>query len=374
MDVVPVLSSKDLSRFIRLPHSIYAGDPLWVAPLNGDERTRLTPGKNPFFEHAEAAYFLAREAGQDVGRVAVSVDRNYDSFQGERQAAFGFLESESAGAVEALLRAAEGWALDRGAEVLRGPFNFTSNDDCGLLIRGFEHPPVLLMPYNKPSYPGWVEAAGLTKAKDLYAFRIRVANPLDDRVSRVASKVREHNGITVRPLEMKRFREDLERVKEVYNSAWERNWGFVPMTEREIDHMAAQLKPAVTPELVLFAELAGRTVGFLLALPDVNQALRPLRGRLFPLGFARLLWSMPRVRDARLMALGVTAGYRRRGVEAALVAAIWKHMNELRFDNLEVGWTLEDNDLVNRLIETVGGDHYKTYRIYERRLDAAAAA
>jgi len=368
VDVVSVVSPKDLARFIRLPHSIYAGDPLWVAPLDSDERARLTPGKNPFFEHAEAAYFLARDGAKDVGRIAVSIDRNHDAFQGERQAAFGFLEAESAAALAELLQTAERWASARGAEVLRGPLNFTTNDDCGLLIRGFEHSPALLMPYNKPSYPTWVDAAGMKKAKDLYAFRISVANPLPDQIVRVAEKVRAHHGIVVRPLSMKRFDEDLGRVKEVYNSAWENNWGFVPMTDHEIDHMAAQLKPAVVPGMVLFAEIEGKPVGFVLALPDVNQALRPLRGRLFPLGVFRLLWSLPRVRDGRLMALGVRAGYRRRGIEALLIHDLHRTLIAKSYVDFEVGWTLEDNDLVNRLIETMRGEHYKTYRIYERRL------
>jgi GNAT superfamily N-acetyltransferase len=167
---------------------------------------------------------------------------------------------------------------------------------------------------------------------------------------------------------MKRFDEDLGRVKEVYNSAWENNWGFVPMTDHEIDHMAAQLKPAVVPGMVLFAEIEGKPVGFVLALPDVNQALRPLRGRLFPLGVFRLLWSLPRVRDGRLMALGVRAGYRRRGIEALLIHDLHRTLIAKSYVDFEVGWTLEDNDLVNRLIETMRGEHYKTYRIYERRL------
>jgi len=368
VDVVSVVTPKDLARFIRLPHSIYAGDPLWVAPLDSDERARLTPGKNPFFEHAEAAYFLARDGARDVGRIAVSIDQNHDSTHGEKQAAFGFFEAESAAAAAELLQATERWGSARGAEVLRGPLNFTTNDDCGLLIHGFEHPPTLLMPYNKPSYPAWMDAAGMTKAKDLYAFRISVAHPLPDQVVRVAEKVRAHHGIVMRPLNMKRFGEELQRVKEVYNSAWEKNWGFVPMTDHEIDHMAAQLKPAVVPDLVLFAEIEGKPIGFLLALPDVNQALRPLRGKLFPFGLIRLLWSLPRVRDGRLMALGVREGYRRRGIEALLIHELHRVMNAKGYVNLEVGWTLEDNDLVNRLIETVHGEHYKTYRIYERRL------
>ncbi|HEY3155486.1 MAG TPA: N-acetyltransferase [Candidatus Eisenbacteria bacterium] len=371
MDVVPVLGPKDLARFIRYPHLIYRGDPRWVAPLASDERTRLTPGKNPFFEHAEAVYLMARDRGRDVGRVAASVDRNFDQFQGERQAAFGFLEAESADAVAALLQAAENWGRERGARVLRGPLNFTTNDDCGLLIRGFEHPPTILMPYNQPTYPAWVEAAGFKKAKDLYAFKVPIPETPEleiPQIARIAQKVRERFRVRVRPINMKRFGEELQRVKEIYNSAWDKNWGFVPMTDREIDHMAAQLKPAIVPELAIFAEIDGESVGFALAIPDVNVALKPLHGRLFPFGIVRLLWTLPRIRTSRLMALGVKAGYRRRGIDAALVHQAAVASKALGHVWCEVGWTLEDNDLVNRLIEAVNGERYKTYRIYERGL------
>ena len=371
MDVVPVVSPNDLTRFIRLQHQIYRDDPNWVAPLPSDEKIRLTPGKNPYFEHAEATYFLAREDGRDVGRIAASVDRNYDSIHGERQLAFGFLEAESAKAVEALVRAAERWGRERGAKVMRGPMNFTTNDDCGLLIRGFEEPPTILMPYNPPSYAAWLESAGMKKAKDLFAFRVPIpASPEQEipQVTRIARKCSERHRIHVRPLDMKHFEEELQKVKVIYNSAWEKNWGFVPMTEHEIDHMAGQLKPAIVPQLALFAEIDGETVGFALAIPDVNVVLKPIRGRLFPFGIVRLLWSLPRIRTLRLMALGVKAGFRRRGIDAALVhrAAVVSHARGYTW--CEVGWTLEDNDLINGLIEAVNGDRYKTYRIYERSL------
>ncbi|HYR52049.1 MAG TPA: N-acetyltransferase [Candidatus Dormibacteraeota bacterium] len=371
MDVVPVVSAKDLSRFIRFPHQVYRDDPNWVAPLPSDEKTRLTPGKNPYFEHAEAGYFLARENGRDVGRIAASVDRNHDSVHGERQATFGFLEAESGETVDALIRAAGRWGRERGATVMRGPMNFTTNDDCGLLIRGFEEPPTILMPYNPPSYPAWVESAGMKKAKDLYAFKVPIpASPEKEiaQVTRIALKCSKRHRIHVRPLDMKRFDEELQRVKVIYNSAWDKNWGFVPMTEHEIDHMAGQLKPAIVPDLALFAEIDGEAVGFALALPDVNVALKPLHGRLFPFGIVRLLWSLPRIRTLRLMALGVKAGFRRRGIDAALVHRAAVVSQARGYTSCEVGWTLEDNDLINGLIEAVNGDRYKTYRIYERSL------
>jgi len=368
VDVVPVVGGKELSRFILLPHQIYRDDPNWVAPLHSDERTRLTPGKNPFFEHAEAAYFLAREGNRDVGRIAASVDRNHDEYHGERQVGFGFFEAESAEVARALLERAAAWGRERGARVLRGPMNFTTNDDCGLLVRGFESQPVLLMPYNPPSYSGWVEGAGLTKAKDLFAFTIPIPDGPPEKIARASRIAHDRFGVRVRRMDMKRFGEELGRVKEIYNSAWDKNWGFVPMTDHEIDHMAAQLKPAVNPNLALFAEIDGEAVGFLLALPDVNVATKPLHGKLFPFGIVRLLWTLPRIRVCRLMALGVKAGFRRRGIDGALVNQITLATKANGFTVCDVGWTLEDNDLVNSLIEVMGGRHDRTYRIYERSL------
>jgi len=368
VDVVPVVDSKDLARFIQLPHTIYGKDSRWVAPLTMDERTRLNPKKNPFFEHAEAAYFIARENGRDVGRIAASVDRSYDALHAERQAGFGFFEARSPAAAAALLQSAVRWGAERNAEVLRGPMSFTTNDDCGLLVRGFEYSPTIMMPYNPPEYAEWIEAAGFSKAKDLYGFRIRIPDHAPDQIERISNKVRDRFRVRVRTIDMKRFKEELGRVKDIYNSAWEKNWGFVPMTDHEIDHMAAQLKPAVVPSFTLFAEIDGETVGFLLLIPDVNIAMKPLRGRLFPFGIVRLLWGLPRIKEVRLMALGVKAGFRRRGIDAALIHEITKNTYAAHCTFCEVSWTLEDNDLVNSLVEVMGGERYKTYRIYERRL------
>ncbi|HZE19263.1 MAG TPA: N-acetyltransferase [Candidatus Angelobacter sp.] len=368
MDVLPVVTKEDFARFIGLPHQIYKDDPHWVAPLDSDERTRLTPGKNPFFDHAEAAYFLAREGARDVGRIAASVDKNHDEYHGERQVGFGFFEAESAAATRALLETAQRWGRERGARVMRGTMNFTTNDDCGVLIDGFETPPTLLMPHNPPSYPQWIEEAGFRKAKDLYAFKVMIPEVPAEKIARGASIARDRFHVTVRPMNLKRFHEELGRVKDIYNAAWEKNWGFVPMTDREIDHMAGQLKPVLVPDLTLFAEIGGEAVGFLLLLPDVNVALKPLHGKLFPFGIVRLLWTLPRIKTARLMALGVKAQYRKRAIEAALIHAVNVASHRLGYTWAEVGWTLEDNDLINSVIETVGGDRYKTYRIYERLL------
>jgi len=311
---------------------------------------------------------MARSEGRDVGRISAAVDRNYDQFHGERQATFGFFEAASPEAAVGLLDAAVAWAGEQGVEVVRGPMSFTTNDECGLLVDGFQYRPAILMPYNPPQYAPWIEGAAFTKAKDLYAFRMPVPSTPPAVFARIAEKVRRKERVSLRVIDMKRFAQELDRVKEVYNSAWDRNWGFVPMTDAEIDHMAAQLKPAVVSRLIQFAEIDGETVGFSLIIPDVNVALAPLRGRLFPFGIVRLLWSLPRIRVIRLMALGVKAGFRRRGIESLLIEGMVNQTSAMGYTGCDVGWTLEDNDLVNRLIQEMGGERYKTYRIYERRI------
>ena len=370
MDVVPVLRPRDLDRFIRFLYDRYRNDPHWVAPLPLDEKARLTPGKNPYFEHAEAAYFLALDAGRVVGRISASTDRNYDSIHGERQATFGFFEAESADAAAALLGRAEAWAREKGATVLRGPMSFTTNDECGLLVEGFGRRPALLMPYNGPEYAGWIEAAGFAKAKDLYSFRVPVPEKPYPAFARGARAVRRRENVVTRGLDMKKFDEELARVKEVYNSAWEQNWGFVPMTEHEIDHMASQLKPAVVPSLIRFAEVDGKPIAFVLIVPDVNIALQPIRGRLFPFGIVRLLWGLPRIREIRLMALGIREEWRMKGIAPLLIEEISVESRRLGYTECEVGWTLEDNDLVNSLIVDMQGRRAGVYRIYERRIGA----
>jgi GNAT superfamily N-acetyltransferase len=368
VEVVPAVSPSDLKRFIRFPYDKYRRDPHWVAPLPSDEQTRLTPGKNPYFDHAEAAHFLALHGGRVVGRVSASVDRNYDEFQGEKQGAFGFFEADSAEAAAALLEAAERWVRARGAEIFRGPLSFTTNDECGVLVEGHGRRPVLMMPYNPPEYAAWIEAAGLRKAKDLYSFEMPVPDSFPPAFERLAAAARRQPGLVVRPLDMKQFREELDRVKVLYNAAWEKNWGFVPMTDREIDHMAAQLKPALVPDIVQFAEIDGRPVGFILNIPDVNIALKPIRGSLFPFGLARLLWALPRIREFRVMALGLEPDQRRRGLALLLIVEATKALRRRGFKHATIGWTLEDNGAVNHIIATFGGARYAVHRVYERPL------
>jgi len=370
VDIVPVEGPRELSRFIHVPYDIYRGDPNWVAPLIGDERIRLTPGKNPFFEHGEAALFLLRDGARFVGRVAASVDRNHDQTHGERQGAFGFFEAPSAEGAAALLGAAEAWVRGKGAAIARGPLSFSTNDECGLLVEGFDRPLPLLTPYNPPSYGAWIEAAGFRKAKDLLSFSIAGPYTTPAAYYRIAQMARRRARVTTRPINMKRFDEELALVKEIYNSAWEKNWGFVPMTDAEIDHMAGQLKPAVVPDFVRFAEVDGKAVAFLLYVPDVNVALKPARGKLFPFGIFHVLWGLPRIREGRLMALGVVKEHRRTGLAPTLVVDLSDALNARGYRHSTISWTLEDNDAVNDLAISFGCVRSAAHRLYEKSLTA----
>ena len=336
--------------------------------------TLLSRTKNPFFEHAEAEYFIAERDGGVVGRIAAISNRLHNETHEDRVGFFGFFESiDDQDVANALLEAAAGWCRALGHDVLRGPTSFSVNDECGLLVDGFDTPPALMMPHNPPYYIGLLERGGLVKAKDLWVYQGGSEQgyvPVPERLARATEMIRQRQGITLRSLNMKNFEGEVERIKELYNSAWEKNWGFVPMTEHEIDHLAEQFKPVVIPEMVPMAEKDGKLIGFGIALPDLNVIFRTNRsGRLFPM-ILRLLWAlkMKRIRRARILLLGVVPAYRGKGVDAMLYHWIWTKSAERGIYWGEAGWILEDNPAMNAGLEKMTFRVYKTYRLYDRRL------
>ncbi|MGH7505681.1 MAG: N-acetyltransferase, partial [Longimicrobiales bacterium] len=275
VEVHPVRGRADLTAFIRLPWRIYADDPAWVPPLIHDVRKVLDPARHPFHEHAEVALFLARRDGEVAGRIAAVVNRQHVDFHEESAGFFGLFESIDDPEVSgALLEATERWLVERGMRIARGPFNLSTNDELysgGVLIDGFGFPPLVLMAHTPPYYAALLERAGYGKAKDLLAYWHSGEQPAD-RLVRVGERILQREGVTIRPIDLGRFEEEVALVQEIYNSAWERNWGFVPMTETEILHLAKELRPVVNPRFCVIAEVAGEAVGFGLALPDYNQA------------------------------------------------------------------------------------------------------
>jgi GNAT superfamily N-acetyltransferase len=365
---------RDLKRFIDLPYRLHARDPVWVPPLRRDVELLLSRSKNPFFEHAEAEYFLAQRDGEVVGRIAAISNRLHNETHGDRVGFFGFFESIDDQAVaDGLLAAAADWCRKHGHDVLRGPASFSVNDECGLLVDGFDAPPALMMPHNPRYYVSLLEHAGLTKAKDLWVYQGGTEEhyvPVPERLARGTELIRQRQGITLRSLNMQDFMGEVERIKELYNAAWEKNWGFVPMTPHEIDHLAEQFKPVVIPDMVPMAEKDGKLIGFGIALPDLNVVFRRHRsGRLFPM-ILDLLWSlkMKRIRRARILLLGVHPEYRGKGVDAMLYHWIWTKSGERRIYWGEAGWILEDNPAMNAGLEKMTFRVYKTYRLYDRSI------
>jgi GNAT superfamily N-acetyltransferase len=365
-------TQQDLKSFIDLPYRLHARDPVWVPPLRRDMESLLSRNKNPFFEHAEAQYLLAERDGHVVGRIAAISNRLHNETHGDRVGFFGFFESIHDQAVaSALLDAAAQWCRERNHDVLRGPASFSVNDECGLLVDGFEYPPTLMMPHNPRYYIELLERAGFTKAKDLWVYQGGSEEqyvPVPERLARGTELIRQRQGITLRPLDVKNFQHEVERIKELYNAAWEKNWGFVPMTDHEIDHLAEQFRPVVISEMVPIAEKDGKLIGFGIALPDLNVVFRRHRsGRLFPM-ILDLLWSlkMKRIRRARILLLGVRPEYRGKGVDAMLYHWIWTKSGDRKIYWGEAGWILEDNPAMNAGLEKMTFRVYKTYRLYDR--------
>ncbi len=359
-------------RFLNASYPIYAGDPNWVAPLLSDVKKVLLDG-NPLFGHAKMALWVAVRGGRDIGRIAAVLDENYTKGQNDNAAFFGFFECVNEPAVSRLLfEAAFAWARREGARRILGPMNPTSNDECGLLIDGFDSPPVFMMTYNPPYYVDLVEAEGFRKAKDLLAYRLDVLKASVERVERIGQKTRRrHPELSFVPVRKATLARDLAKIKEVYNAAWESNWGFVAMTDEEIDFMADRLKPLLVDDLIWVAETPTEPVGFMLAMPDYNVALQPLRGHLLTprlLGFIPYVLGWKHPKWCRVLTLGVKEKYRNKGIEAVMLAEGFKTGLKLGFTHAEGSWILEDNVMMRRVLEGFQGKVYKTYRLYDRDL------
>lgn len=366
--VEEVLTRRQRMAFLKLPWKVYAGDPLWVPPLLAERKAFIDPKKNPFFQHADVALFLALRDGSPAGRIAALVNHNHNRFHMDKVGFFGLFECvEDYEVAQALLNRAASWLRERGMEVMRGPASFSTNEEIGLLVEGFHESPMVLMPYNPPYYAGLLERYGFRKEKDLYAL-IRTAEDMPERLYRLADKIKKRGRFEVRKIRMKELDEEILRFKAVYESAWERNWGFVPMTEAEIDHMARELKKILDPDLVFFAELDDKIVGFSLTLPDINQALKKINGRLLPFGFLKLLYQFRKIDQVRVLLLGVAQGYRRIGIDGVLYLETFKEGIKKGYKRGEFSWILEDNEAMIRPLEAIGATRYKTYRVYDLSL------
>jgi GNAT superfamily N-acetyltransferase len=335
----------------------------------------LDPARNPFFEHAEVAYFLAYRDGRLVGRIAAITNRLHNQIHEDKVGFFGWFECEyDHEAANALLGSAATWLKARGHDVMRGPASFSVNDECGMLVDGYDTPPTLMMPHNPPYYMRLVEGAGFKKAKDLLVYRGGYESmfiPVPERLSRGTELIQKRQGITLRPFNMADFDNEVAKIKVLYNKAWEKNWGFIPMTDKELDFLAEQFKPVAVPELIPFAEKDGEVIGFGLCLPDLNTVFRRHRsGRMTPALIADLLYHLKfrRLRRLRILLLGITPEWRGKGVDAMLYHWIWTRGRDMGFSWGEAGWILEDNPAMNAGLEKMEFTVYKTYRLYDKAL------
>ncbi len=378
IEIAPVTNKSELEEFITFPWKVYKGNPYWVPPLISERKQFLDPEQNPFFEHAKAAFFVARRNGEVVGTIGAHSNYLYNEIHNDNAGFFGFFEvMEDPDTAAALLRTAESWAREAGHDQILGPMQFSTNDELGLLVDGFDDAPRVLMTYNPPRYQGYIEGAAYEKAMDLWAYRIGVRElkeNMPEKVTRVGEKILKRWKLSIRPLNMKDFDNEVETLLGVYNQAWEPNWAAVPMTEHEADKLAEDMKPLVDPDLALIVEKDGQAVAFALALPDLNQPLLkayPRPGFPEPLTLLKLLWHWKvrrNIKWVRAWGVGVLPEFQGQGLESIIFLKLSEASYRKGFELSEASWILENNDKVNKSIQMLGGEVYKTYRIYQKAL------
>lgn len=373
INVVPVSTKKQLATFIDFPHDLFADDPNYVPELFIAQRDVLTPGKHPFHEHSSLQCFLAIDENKKIkGRIAAILNRNHNSFNHANDGFFGFFDCVNDTTVaKALFEEATKWLKAKGVASIIGPANPSTNETVGLLIDGFDRPPVAMMTYNKPYYSKLIEEQGLRKKVDLFAYEL-TQDTVSDRAVKLQEAIQkrlEQKHVTIRPINVKDFKNEVSKVREIYNSAWDKNLGFVPMTEKEFNYLAKDLKMILDPDFCLVAEHEGKMVGFALAVPDINQVqIKIKKGRLLPTGIFKLLFGRKKINYVRIITLGVIEAYRKMGIEACFYARIIKTGAEKGINAGEASWILETNEMMNKGLQNINGKVYKTYRIYEKAI------
>jgi len=375
VEITPVRSKREIKEFIELPFRLYRDQPMWVPPLRFERKEVLDRNKNPFFQHAEVEYFLARRNGKVVGRISAHVDHKFNEFQGNSWGLFGFFECEDDQEVaDALLAAADGWLREGGRDRMTGPMSFTTNEEVGVLVDGFDLPPTILTDWTMPYYPRLLEQANLQKVIDLNMWSLYVdqRDSVHPAIFQMADEVKTKHGIDLRPMNPRKLDVEIPRFVEVYNEAWSRNWAFVPVTMQQAKHMAKSLRPILDRNWAFIAEKDGEVVGASLTLPDYNQVLKQMNGRLNPVSIAKALWYRRKINRVRVFALGVRKDYQHAGVAAKMYALHFDAAERTPQSWGETGWILETNIPMNRAMEGMGGKVIRTYRVYERLLEAGA--
>lgn len=375
VDFEPSENKKERKRFIQLAWDLNAKDPAWVPPLRLTVEDTLDTKKNPFYKHAKIRLWNAYKDGKHVGRISATIDDRHNEFHEEKVGFWGFLETiEDKSVTDELFRAAEQWVKAQGMTAIRGPMNPSTNHECGMLINNFGHEPYMMMTHNLPYYPGMVEAQGYAKVKDLLAFNLKAPKEFEPRIQKVAELVKKKGNIRFRPIDMKNFQRDVALIREIYNDAWEKNWGFVPTDDAEFAHLAKSMKDIVWPNYCLLAFIGDQPIGFSLSLPDINQVLKEIpSGKLLPFGIFKLLTGLSpkakKINRVRVITLGVKKKFRGTGVASVFYYETYKQCMKDGLWGGEASWILEDNKEMLSAIETFGGvPPYKTFRIYEKSL------
>ncbi|MBM4404245.1 MAG: GNAT family N-acetyltransferase [Candidatus Cloacimonetes bacterium] len=368
IQVIAVQSKKQLKQFIMLPFRLYRNDSCWVAPLIGEQKKFFDPRHNPFYEHSEAQLFVAVENDRVVGRISAHTNTEHNKEHNDNCGFFGFFESEDRMDVaRALFDQAYRWNRERGRDTLRGPLNFTVNDEAGLLIDGFETSPYVMMTHNPPYYQNLYESNGMVKAMDMYAY-YSDHKVIPERVDRAAQLIQKRYGHQIRHLDKHNLKRDIETVFEIYTKAWEYNWGYVPMTKAEFDHTVQMLLPLVDPQLVLIAEVDGKPAGFSLAMPNYNEVLKVMKGRINPVTIIKALLAKRRITSARVVTMGVIREYQNRGIDTLFYYHSYKYGLPKGYYKAEFSWVLENNTRMMQVAEMLGATPYKTYRIYDQAI------
>ncbi|HUU56709.1 MAG TPA: N-acetyltransferase [bacterium] len=367
--VEEVTSGRPFADFVDFPYALYRDDPHWVPPLKRDVKFTFA-AENPFWHHAERALFVARRDGAVVGRVAAIKDDDYIEFSGRPCGYFGFFECrEDEEAAGALWDAAAAWLREKGLTEVIGPMNPSTNDECAFLVEGFDRPPYIMMTHNPPYYASLAEAYGFRKARDLFAFILDITPARLERLERVAARVRERNpGLVVRYVNLRDFAAELQLVRKIYNRAWEANWGFVPPTREEFESTAKRLKPLVVPTLVPIAFVDGDPAGFIVTVPNYNEVLARMGGSRGPVSLLKFLAGRRKIKSCRVMLFGICPEYRKRGLDAVLIASNNRAALELGYTEAEFSWVLEENEMTKGAAAMLGGRPYKRYRIYEKEI------
>ncbi len=380
LTIVPAESAAERREFVRFPWQVYKGDPYWVPPLLSERDEFVDPDRHPFHEHAKVRYFTARRDGEIVGTIAGIVNYRHNEYWDDKVGFFGLFEVlQDEEAAQQLLRTAEAYIHEEGLDTIRGPMNFSTNEECGLLVDGWNGPPVIMMTYNPRYYVDYIESAGYYNAQNLYAFLedVRQVQPdgtgLNPKILRVAERIRQRHDLVLRPIDMSNFKRDAGYFKDIYNQAWSKNWGFVPLTDAELDHEIKSLKPIVDPKTIFFLFKDERPVAAGLPLPDMNQALHGA----YPQPGVPEWWTMAKmvynwkvrkqITTLRAFAGGVVEEYRDLGLHALLIAETLRRCVP-RYKDVEFSWVLESNIPMRQTAANVGAEVYRTYRIYERKV------